>query len=150
MFLVAYSITSDCSSECFVGYNLDSATVCWEVGQQLLPDDPSYCMTARTEISASLDMSASTVHCALTCTLKPIPHNTLLLLFCCCQVGELSEIFQWRGEVPVGLTTFTPADKQHVAEELSDVLLYLVRLADRCHIDLGRAVLDKVAKNVAK
>ena len=32
-----------------------------------------------------------------------------------------------------------PAERQAVAEELSDVLLYLVRLADACGIDLGEA-----------
>jgi len=35
-------------------------------------------------------------------------------------------------------------------EEMSDVLLYLVRLADRCGVDLGAAVLRKVRLNAAK
>jgi phenylpyruvate tautomerase PptA (4-oxalocrotonate tautomerase family) len=29
---------------------------------------------------------------------------------------------------------WSPEKKQHLAEELSDVLLYLLRLADRCHV----------------
>ncbi|KIZ06172.1 hypothetical protein MNEG_1792 [Monoraphidium neglectum] len=66
------------------------------------------------------------------------------------QVGELSEIFQWRGEVAEGLPDFSPADREHVGEELSDVLLYLVRLADVCKIDLAAAVQDKLKKNAAK
>lgn len=37
-----------------------------------------------------------------------------------------------------------------IGEEMSDVLLYLVRLADRCEIDLGAAVLRKVRLNAAK
>ena len=53
------------------------------------------------------------------------------------EVGELAEIFQWRGEVAPGLPDFSPADRQHAGEELSDVLLYLVRLADVCGIDLA-------------
>ena len=35
-------------------------------------------------------------------------------------------------------------------EELSDVLIYLVRLADRCDVDLGAAVRDKMRKNGEK
>jgi hypothetical protein len=56
------------------------------------------------------------------------------------EVGELAEIFQWRGEVAPGLPDFSTADRQHTGEELSDVLLYLVRLADVCGIDLAACV----------
>ena len=35
-------------------------------------------------------------------------------------------------------------------EELADVLIYLVRLADRCEIDLAKAVEDKMQKNERK
>ena len=41
-------------------------------------------------------------------------------------MGELAEIFQWRGEVARGLPEFKEKDKNHVGEEMSDVLLYLV------------------------
>ncbi|CAI9776917.1 unnamed protein product [Fraxinus pennsylvanica] len=43
------------------------------------------------------------------------------------EVGELSEIFQWKGEVDKGLPNWEEADKEHLGEELSDVLLYLIR-----------------------
>lgn len=66
------------------------------------------------------------------------------------EVGELAEIFQWRGEVTRGLPEFKEKDKIHVGEEMSDVLLYLVRLADVCEIDLAEAVLRKLQKNAAK
>lgn len=39
------------------------------------------------------------------------------------QVGELSEIFQWRGEVAPGLPGFSAREREHVGEELADVLL---------------------------
>jgi len=65
-------------------------------------------------------------------------------------VGELSEIFQWRGEVKEGLKEWSDEHKQHLADELSDVLLYLIRLSDKCHIDLGKAVLEKFKKNELK
>jgi len=76
------------------------------------------------------------------------PRNLLLALVG--EVGELSELFQWRGEVQPGLPGFTPDERRHVGEELADVLLYLVRLADRCGVDLAAAAEAKMAKNAAK
>ncbi|XP_060190323.1 uncharacterized protein LOC132619433 [Lycium barbarum] len=66
------------------------------------------------------------------------------------EVGELSEIFQWKGEVPRGLPDWEEKEKQHLGEELSDVLLYLVRLSDICGIDLGNAALRKLELNAIK
>ncbi|MBA0859851.1 hypothetical protein Goshw_011440, partial [Gossypium schwendimanii] len=66
------------------------------------------------------------------------------------EVGELSEIFQWKGEVPKGLPDWKEEEKVHLGEELSDVLLYLVRLSDICGIDLGKAALRKVELNAIK
>lgn len=84
--------------------------------------------------------------------LHPAPHpsSSHALALQVGEVGELSELFQWRGEVAPGLPGFTEAEKRHVGEEMSDVLLYLVRLADRCGVDLGAAVADKMDKNAAK
>ncbi|CAM6070208.1 unnamed protein product [Sphagnum tenellum] len=76
------------------------------------------------------------------------PRNLLLALVG--EVGELSEIFQWKGEVPRGLADWNEAEKEHLGEELSDVLLYLVRLADVCDVDLGQAALHKLQKNAVK
>lgn len=40
------------------------------------------------------------------------------------EVGELSEIFQWRGDaVARGLAGFSSEDRRHVGEEMSDVSL---------------------------
>uniref|UniRef100_A0A5B7B4Z3 dCTP pyrophosphatase 1 n=1 Tax=Davidia involucrata TaxID=16924 RepID=A0A5B7B4Z3_DAVIN len=76
------------------------------------------------------------------------PRNLLLALVG--EVGELSEIFQWRGEVPRGLPDWKEEEKQHLGEELSDVLLYLVRLSDICGVDLGKAALRKLELNAIK
>ncbi|KAI3798211.1 hypothetical protein L1987_33481 [Smallanthus sonchifolius] len=76
------------------------------------------------------------------------PRNLLLALVG--EVGELSEIFQWKGEVPRGLPGWEDEEKQHLGEELSDVLLYLVRLSDICGVDLGKAVLRKLEINATK
>ncbi|GFR49277.1 hypothetical protein Agub_g11284 [Astrephomene gubernaculifera] len=78
------------------------------------------------------------------------PRNLLLALVG--EAGELAELFQWRreGEAARGLPGFTAPQRTAVAEELADVLLYLVRLADACGVDLGRAALSKMAKNAVK
>ncbi|GJM85017.1 hypothetical protein PR202_ga00745 [Eleusine coracana subsp. coracana] len=76
------------------------------------------------------------------------PRNLLLALVG--EVGELSEIFQWKGEVPKGLPGWDEAEKEHLGEELADVLLYLVRLSDMCGVDLGKAALRKMEINARK
>ncbi|KAF6255767.1 hypothetical protein COO60DRAFT_1272318 [Scenedesmus sp. NREL 46B-D3] len=77
------------------------------------------------------------------------PRNLLLALVK--EVGELSGIFQWRGELPQGLASSLPqAEQQQLAHALSDVLLYLLRLADVCGVDLGSAALQQLAHNAAK
>ncbi|KAL2531020.1 dCTP pyrophosphatase 1 [Forsythia ovata] len=76
------------------------------------------------------------------------PRNLLLALVG--GVGELSEIFQWKDEVPRGLPNWEEQEKLHLGEELSDVLLYLVRLSDNCGIDLCKAVLRKLELNAIK
>ncbi|GBF90852.1 hypothetical protein Rsub_03706 [Raphidocelis subcapitata] len=78
------------------------------------------------------------------------PRNLLLALVG--EVGEAAEIFQWRpdSELAPGLPSFEAREREHLGEELSDVLLYLVRLADVCGVDLAAAVVDKLGKNAAK
>ncbi|KAL9397642.1 hypothetical protein Peur_011895 [Populus x canadensis] len=76
------------------------------------------------------------------------PRNLLLALVG--EVGELSEIFQWKGEVPRGLPDWKGEEKEHLGEELSDVLLYLVRLSDVCGVDLGKAAMRKLEINAIK
>lgn len=76
------------------------------------------------------------------------PRNLTLALVG--EVGELAEIFQWKGEVAEGLPEFTSKDRKALEEELSDILIYLVRLADKCHVDLPSAVLKKIELNRLK
>lgn len=61
------------------------------------------------------------------------------------EVGELAELFQW---VPAdeAVQTFTAEPKkQRAAEEMSDVLIYLLGLADALEIDLLMAARSKLA-----
>eukprot|EP00933_Yihiella_yeosuensis_P022295 TRINITY_DN17542_c0_g1_i1.p1 TRINITY_DN17542_c0_g1~~TRINITY_DN17542_c0_g1_i1.p1 ORF type:complete len:228 (-),score=31.56 TRINITY_DN17542_c0_g1_i1:59-742(-) len=76
------------------------------------------------------------------------PRNLALALVG--EVGELCEIFQWKGEVPEGLPGWSEKDRKHLGQEMSDVLLYLLRMAHKCHVDLPCAAMDKLAVNRAK
>ena len=68
------------------------------------------------------------------------------------EVGELCEIFQWTPDSSLTerLKDWPEERKVHLEEELSDVLCYLIRLADRCGVDLPAACLRKIAKNAKK
>nr|XP_032662535.1 dCTP pyrophosphatase 1 [Chelonoidis abingdonii] len=49
-----------------------------------------------------------------------------------------------------GLPDWAPGERAALAEELSDVLLYLVSLAQQCRVDLPRAALRKLDQNRAR
>ncbi|XP_056265259.1 glutamyl-tRNA(Gln) amidotransferase subunit B, mitochondrial [Pseudoliparis swirei] len=76
------------------------------------------------------------------------PRNLLLAMVG--EVGEVSELFQWRGEVAEGLPGWTESEREQLAHELSDVMIYLVELAEKCRVDLPQAVLRKMALNRLK
>jgi len=76
------------------------------------------------------------------------PRNLLLAMVG--EVGELSELFQWRGEVGVLVPDWSDDDKRHLRHELADVFLYLVRLSEQCGVDLPVAVMEKIALNDRK
>jgi len=64
------------------------------------------------------------------------------------EAGELLAHFQWLTETE-SYALNTPA-KEAVSEELADVFLYLIRLADRLSVDLPSAARDKIKKNAEK
>ncbi|TMW62146.1 hypothetical protein Poli38472_009639 [Pythium oligandrum] len=75
------------------------------------------------------------------------PRNLTLAL--AGEMGELCECFQWKGDdKPVD--QWTTEERVHLGEEMSDVLIYLIRLADKCNVDLPAAVHDKMIKNARK
>ena len=61
------------------------------------------------------------------------------------EAAELLEEFQWLTE-PESLTP-DPARRARIEAELADVLIYLVRLADRLDVDLPEAVAAKLELN---
>lgn len=64
------------------------------------------------------------------------------------EAAELVEHFQWLTEAQS--QALDPQKREQVAQELADVLLYLVRLADRLDIDLLDAARRKIVLNAQK
>jgi dCTP diphosphatase len=64
------------------------------------------------------------------------------------EAAELMEHFQWLSED--ASRRLPEADRARVREELADVLLYLVRLADELGVDLAAAARDKIEINARK
>jgi NTP pyrophosphatase (non-canonical NTP hydrolase) len=64
------------------------------------------------------------------------------------EAAELLELFQWLSEEQS--RTLSAEDKQKVTNEIADVLIYLVRLADRLDVNLLEAARDKIARNAEK
>lgn len=64
------------------------------------------------------------------------------------EVAELVEHYQW---LPTGADAeLDDAKRTGIRHELADVLMYLVRLADKSGVDLHAAVLEKMALNAVK
>jgi len=61
------------------------------------------------------------------------------------EAAELMELFQWSDGVEVNEEKLA-----RVEEEVADVVIYCLALANTLGIDLSRAVRDKVAANAAK
>ncbi len=73
-----------------------------------------------------------------------------LLLALVGEVGELAELLQW---LPADETTALVREQPlhtKLANELSDVLIYLVQLADVCGVDLPKAAQAKLAAAARK
>jgi len=76
------------------------------------------------------------------------PRNLLLALTG--EVGELASLVQWRTDAEVEQMLADQDGRRQLEEEVADVAIYLLRLADVCGIDLLSAVTDKIAVNARK
>ncbi len=70
---------------------------------------------------------------------KQTPRNLAISLVL--EASEVLEHFQWEEQ---------PARPEELADELADVMLYLMQLASFSGIDLGQAVLNKLQKNYSR
>lgn len=70
---------------------------------------------------------------------KQSPKNLAISLVL--EASEVLEHFQWRDEI---------VNKDDLAGELADVMLYLLQLASISEIDLAQAVMDKLKINYTR
>jgi len=66
------------------------------------------------------------------------------------EAAELLEPFQWLKEDESRALADRPAEYAAVREEIADVLIYLLRLADQLNIDMEQAVAEKMQRNAEK
>ena len=61
------------------------------------------------------------------------------------EASELNELFLWKSPAETG-----NIEREFVADELADVLMYALLLADRFKFDVKEIILDKIKKNALK
>jgi NTP pyrophosphatase (non-canonical NTP hydrolase) len=76
---------------------------------------------------------------------KPCHNENDLAISIFLEANELLENFQWKSS-----EEDVRDSKQHIKEEMADILIYLVQLADKLDIDLVEEVLKKMKKNALK
>ena len=62
------------------------------------------------------------------------------------EAAEIAEIFQWKKEDEA----LSPEEQEHLRQEIGDVLVYLIELADKFQIDVIKAAKDKMVLNQEK
>lgn len=66
------------------------------------------------------------------------------------EAAELQELFLWKSAAEVEVMTARPEAMGRIREELADVVILCLNLANRLHIDVAEAVTWKMAANAAK
>jgi NTP pyrophosphatase (non-canonical NTP hydrolase) len=66
------------------------------------------------------------------------------------EAAELAEIFQWMTPEESLAVRDNPALQEPIADEVADVLLYLLQIADHAGVNLAQAVENKLRKNALK
>ncbi|KAL9186299.1 hypothetical protein ACHAXT_005537 [Thalassiosira profunda] len=66
------------------------------------------------------------------------PRNIALALMG--EVGELAELLQWKGDE--GEIALSEKELDKIGQEAADVSIYLLRLADVCHVQLGEVAMQ--------
>ena len=73
-----------------------------------------------------------------------------LALSAAIELGELLELFQWLSHEEIENQLNREEYRVSLAEELADIIIYLLRIADTTSINLTQAILDKMKKNAQK
>jgi dCTP diphosphatase len=66
------------------------------------------------------------------------------------EIGELLELFQWRTDEDVRSSLAKEEYRDAMADEIADVMIYLLRLCDTLGIHPSMAVMNKITKNARK
>jgi len=66
------------------------------------------------------------------------------------EANELLELFQWLSKKEVLLKCKDPKFKERIEEELADVIIYCLSLADVLKTDISKIVVKKIKKNEEK
>lgn len=66
------------------------------------------------------------------------------------EVGELAELIQWKSDKEIESYVKTPEGAERMSEELADVFIYLLRLAEKSGLDLAQITYKKLSINEAK
>ncbi len=66
------------------------------------------------------------------------------------EAAELAEVFQWMTPEESREAHLDAVAKQRIGEEIADVLLYLLQVADHTQVDVAQAVKDKLVRNAQK
>jgi dCTP diphosphatase len=68
----------------------------------------------------------------------------------CIEAAELLQLFQWIGPEESMEFRNAPAKVQRIKEELADVTIYCLSMANTLSLDLTQAILDKIVQNRRK
>ena len=66
------------------------------------------------------------------------------------EAGELLEIFQWLTEEQSARSSLSEVQLAAATEEVADIMIYALRLADRLEIDIEAAIQEKIEKNAVR
>ena len=68
-----------------------------------------------------------------------------LAISICLEAAELLEVFQWSGE-----DTWCREKMDQIQEEMADVLIYSLMMADACQLDVDAIIREKLKRNAEK
>jgi NTP pyrophosphatase (non-canonical NTP hydrolase) len=66
------------------------------------------------------------------------------------EIGELNEIFQWLSTESSTKDKLSSKQLSSIEEEIADIYLYLIRLADKLDIDIDNVAIQKIVSNAKK
>lgn len=66
------------------------------------------------------------------------------------EANELLDIFRFKSEAQMNEIFSNHQRREHVEEEIADTLFFILRFAQMNHIDLAKAVDNKIEKNAKK